>query len=70
MKLTWKQFRELTSGIPDGEEVFFELDCRELQVNVNETKRNFTNDNTVILEYNLEKIKAPKENWAGSLFEM
>lgn len=70
MKLTWKQFRELTADIPDDDEVYFNIEGKDLIVDVDLTKRNFTNDNTVILDYDMTKIVKPKEHWAGSLFDM
>ena len=52
--MTWREFRDLTAGIPDDEEVVFEclsgFGYQDLTVDEEETIANFFNDNTVILK--------------------
>ena len=48
--MNWREFRQLTSNIPDEEEMYLDLNGKLLKVNKQETECNFTNDNTIILE--------------------
>lgn len=68
--MNWREFRKLTHEIPDESEVYLELDGKLLEINEQETRCNFTNDNTIILNH--KTVTEPEiplsERWAGTLF--